>query len=341
MIQNGFKSLALVLVVLGLYSCENEINLNAPYKETGVIYGILDKDLDTQVVRIQKAFLGEGNALVMAENADSVYYADGVLDVKMYQLNASNLIIDSFPMTRFLGPPKDQGTFPASPNILYKNNGQTLDPNSKYKIVVRNFNTGNVFSSQTPIVNDVIIERPTASVNQLIRFTGPNPLEVIYTTISSGYIYNLAIRFHYTEEDINSGVIDSSYIDWFFPNEVVVISQIDGLPVKPRIEMEIAGDKFYKFVGSQIAVNPNVIRRPGKLDFKVTVGAEFLANYVDINAPGTNLLTSPPQYSNVDNGLGIFSSRSFTILPNKELDQQSKAELVSGPYTGNLGFQLQ
>lgn len=338
MIRLGIWALAFVSVAFGLTSCENEIELNAPYKETGVIYGILDKDLDTQVVRIQKAFLGEGNALVMAQNPDSVYYADGDLDVKMFRLrqNGSTFqVLDSFPLVRFIGPPKDPGVFPSSPNILYRNNGEPIQTDSEYKIVVRNLQTGNTFSSQTPVVKSVSIERPTA--NQFIQWSSQFPTDVRFTTHPVGRVYNVTIRFKYEEEDLAANTITPKYLDWVFPNEVVPV--VNGESTKPYIELEIEGEKFYKYVGSKLNADPNIVRRAGTLDFIVTVGAEFLSNYVDVNAPGTNLLTTPPVYSNVVGGTGIFSSRTVTIRADRPMDAASISELISGPYTGNLGFQ--
>jgi len=327
--------LVITLIAIGFQSCENEIELNAPYRETGVIYGIVDAGVDTQVVRIQKAFLGEGNALVMAQNPDSVYYPDGVLDVKMYRLNKvgnSFNVVDSFPLTRFEGNPLPPGTFPSSPNILFRNNGEQLQTTSEYKIVVRNTQTGNVFSAQTPVVQPVNIIRPNTT--ELIRWASQFPVTVRYNTNESGRVYNLTIRFKFNEENVATSVITPKYIDWVFANRTVT----DPVSVS-EILTEIEGEKFYKFVDSKLSADPNIRRYAGNLDFIVTVGAEFLANYVDINQPGTNLLTSPPVYSNVVNGTGIFSSRSIVVRADKQMDTPALDELKNGPYTFDLGFQ--
>ena len=95
---------------------------------------------------------------------------------------------------------------------------------------------------------------------------------------------------------------------------------------------EIDGEKFYKFVDSKLTADPNIRRYAGNLDFIVTVGAEFLANYVDINQPGTNLLTSPPVYSNVDGGTGIFSCRSIVVRADKAMDAPALEELKNGTF---------
>ena len=69
------RKTALVLltgIAFLMTACENEVELNAPYKELGVIYGLINAEDDTLSVRIQKTFLGEGNANDMAQITDSV-----------------------------------------------------------------------------------------------------------------------------------------------------------------------------------------------------------------------------------------------------------------------------
>ena len=54
------KSYYLCLLVFAtLFACETDFEVNAPWKETAVIYGLLDQTVDTQRVIIYKAFLGQ------------------------------------------------------------------------------------------------------------------------------------------------------------------------------------------------------------------------------------------------------------------------------------------
>ncbi|MBL0341930.1 MAG: hypothetical protein IPP71_13930 [Bacteroidetes bacterium] len=277
----------LLLTGICLTSCDNEINLEAPYKEIGVIYGIIDPSDSIHFVRIQKAFLGKGNILEMAQIADSIYYPD-ILDVQLLRIKDGN-ILSSISLTRFDGPPKEDGVFPKTPNILYKTNGEVISRDSDYKIVVKNTQSGHVFSAQTPIVDSIKIIKPSIPSIALIQWASQFPQKVEYNTAVNGKIYNLTIRFKYQEEVIGSGIIVSKFVDWVFPNELVSnTSQIK------TITLEIEGEDFYKFVGEAIKVDPNVIRYAGKLDFIFSGGAEFLANYVAINQATSSILTTIP-----------------------------------------------
>src|SRR5260221_243199 len=73
----------LLLIALITGSCKNDLKLNAPYKEIPSIYAVLNPGEKTQIIRINKVFLGEGDANQMAQLADSINYPEGELDVTL------------------------------------------------------------------------------------------------------------------------------------------------------------------------------------------------------------------------------------------------------------------
>src|SRR5437868_5028944 len=80
------KFLKFTFIFLGLFvinSCKNDLDLNAPYKEIPSIYAVLNPQDQQQMIRINKLFLGEGDANVMAQVADSVNYGPGELTVTL------------------------------------------------------------------------------------------------------------------------------------------------------------------------------------------------------------------------------------------------------------------
>ncbi len=321
-------------ISLLMSACDNEIDLTAPYKEMGVIYGLINPDDDTLSVRIQKTFLGDGDANDMAQITDSIYYPD-ILDVQMQRiLNGS--VLSSFPLVRYVGPDKEPGVFPSTPNILYRSNGEEIFRDSEYRIVVKNTVTNHEFSASTPVVDSMRIVRPARSASSLVQFSNDQfPYNVEFVTAKNGKVHTLTIRFWYFEEVTGSGVPGTNkYIDWFFPN--ILISNPE---VVETIRIPIDGEDFYKFVGQKIPVDPSVFRIAGGLDFTFMAGAEFLANYVAINQATTSVLTTTPYYSNVVGGTGIFSSRYVQLIPDKQLDASSRSLLLTSPYTSDLGFQ--
>mgnify|MGYP003662384600 CR=1 FL=1 len=76
-------ALGLVALLTIFSSCSTEFNLTGEYQEKALVYGLLDPSDnpntggDGHLFRIQKAFLGEESAFVMAQNADSSYFNVG------------------------------------------------------------------------------------------------------------------------------------------------------------------------------------------------------------------------------------------------------------------------
>ena len=70
------KKIYLILSVFAIVftACETDFDTNATWEEVTVVYGLLDASVVTQHVRINKAFLGNMDALQMAQYADSINF---------------------------------------------------------------------------------------------------------------------------------------------------------------------------------------------------------------------------------------------------------------------------
>ncbi len=298
----------------------------APYKEIPVVYGLLNASDSLQYIRIQKAFLGEGNALIMAQHTDSIYYRD-ILDVKLEEYNNSGIKLRTLSLIRDQMP-KEPGNFSTFPNYIYRTQGEKLNTQFDYKLVVRNTETDSMYSAQTLLVDSISILNPTVFAAQL-SWVAPFPYTVRYSPNSEGFIYQLIIRFHYSETTISTGNVSWKYIDWKFPERT---KQESG-------EININRPDFYTFVASQLDPDQAVKRHAGEMEFIFTIAAEQFKAYIDVNNPPTGVNQEVPMYTNIQGGLGIFSSRMVQVVGNKYLDVASEAELVSGAVTGDLGFE--
>ena len=57
-----------------LFSCNEKLNLIGEFKETAIVYGVLDQADSLHYVKITRAFIGPGNAVQIAQIADSSYF---------------------------------------------------------------------------------------------------------------------------------------------------------------------------------------------------------------------------------------------------------------------------
>ncbi len=83
------------------------------------------------------------------------------------------------------------------------------------------------------------------------------------------------------------------------------------------------GDAFYAWVQTQVPyTDPNeeskvLSRYTGNLDFMISVAAPELNTYMEVNEPSNSIVQERPDYSNLTNGIGIFSSRFRNVRAKK------------------------
>ena len=337
-------------ILLLLYSCETDFDVTGDWKEITVVYGILDKNNATHYIRINKAFLGDEDAFVMAAENDSINFSD--LTVRLIELNAtSGAAVDSFELDT---------TWVTLENGIFGENGnqqqqlwkttETLDPTRNYRLRVTNNYTGNVVTSETPLVKSFSITQPSASPQSKVSFIGNNDAYSSYSVkfppAGNGKVYEVTIVFYYRE--INSSNDTTLHeIRWKQSQYVA-----DG--GESVIQINIEGENFYSYVGSIVGAIPaNYKRLIGRglvdtepdgnsddhVDVFINVGGEELYNYIEINKPAASgVLLDKPVYTNITNGLGIFSSRTSNSVLNKSLSVKSVIELKAGQYTSAMGF---
>ncbi len=310
--------------------CSTDVATLASYKQIPVVYGLLNVSDTVQWIRINKAYLGEGNALVMAQQPDSINYAD-VLDVTIEEYNGHNLL-RTLNLQRDSGVLKDAGQFANVPNILYRTNfGEKIFSKNSYRLKIMNRQTDSIATSETTVVDSISIFSPSNAA--AINFAGPFPYTVRWNSVPEGFLYELIIRFHYTDINTSTGDSTEKFIDWKHPT----ISNSTG--GSSEFTIDIDGQNFYIYAASQLEPIAGIKRSAGKLDFNFTVAGKEYRNYVEVNQPPTGINQSIPLYTNIQGGIGIFSSRLTQSVKNRSLTGASLDSLKFGSHTGHLGFQ--
>lgn len=337
------KRFSFIAVIISAFiminSCKNDFDILAPYKDTTIVYGLLNPSDSVQYIRIHKAYLGEGNAYQFAGIADSFYYGD-VLNVKLERW-VNNTLKGTIDFVRDSSTiVKDPGTFANYPNILYKSVGSdsiynnyntNTGEHSIYKLYIENKQTGRLITSQTPVVSKIFIGSPVGSIP--INFV-EDPFVIKWLPAYFGKIYEVVVRFHYSEQSKSDPTqVAVKYVDWNLGQKI-----FNGGNITSPMQIDIGKDDFFVFLASQIPVNPDLKRLAGKVDFIFTAGADDFYTYYKINAFPTGLSQNIPDYTNITGGLGIFSSRYIQVLKDRDLDNNTLSELVNGVYTKDLNF---
>jgi hypothetical protein len=326
------KKIFLLLFVVFISSCKTDFDTIAPYKEVMVAYGLLNPNESIQYIRIGKAYLGEGNSLVMAQQSDSINYAD-ILDVKMER--TMNNVTASYPLIRIDSIPKESGVF-NSYQVLYADTNNVLS-SATYKIIIRNTVTGLTAIGSTGIVGNTRkqdgsdgLENPSTTS---IGFTGTQSIYVKFVPGNFSKAYNTTLRFYYLEKDI-SGVpyTVSKSFDWNLGDQNLSNNVSDGVTF-PFIKRD-----FFIAVAAGVLPDPNKRRQMQSGFHIMTTGiTEDLYTYISLTNPSGGIAQDRPFYSNVENAIGIFSSRNVR-LHNYNISTQSIDSLQTNPNTSNLNF---
>ena len=355
------KYLCFIFISLGLVvlnSCNEKIELIGDFVETAVVYGLLDQADSLHYIKINRAFIGPGNALEIAQIADSSYFTNVDATISEYlngNLTRSWLLRDTIldnkdPNGVFYAPEQKVYYFKTMPTgfngvIQTSTNPQmtSLNPQAIYKIDIVINNGAFSVSGETELVRGITSAAATQNFN--FKFAD-NPGEYTSTgiTVSStgnSYVLNTQLKIAFNEWENNTYSEKS-----FFWN----LGEADVQPYDLRT-FTANGETFYDLMKSNCTENSSISKRTFKgVTIKITGGAEELYNFIAVNKPSSGLAQSKPTYTNLTatNGkrvIGIFSSRQtveiyhpFYVSPQQSylraLDKKSTRELCQGPITG-------
>lgn len=313
-----FPVLIFVFSISIFNSCETDFEINDEWSDITVVYGLLDPSETTSYLRINKAFLG-GNVLEMAQIPDSSSYM-GNIDVKIEVFNQSNLVQTITFDTMTIGN-KVPGIFYNPYQLVYKADIDfTQFPDGYiYKLNITNKTSGKEISSQTELVSNFDITKPQSGSKA--AFTSTNPKEFSWRSGKNGRRFEPMIVFHYYEVPALT-----------FDTIEKVISY--GLtPLKSQYlvggeEMKTYyGNEFFTIVENNLDKNFQGTRLAGKVDFIVSAGADDFSTYMDVNSSSGSIVQERPEFTNIENGLGLFSSRR-KVVKTLALAKDSEQKLV-------------
>lgn len=320
-----FNAILLISFVYIFSSCETDFNPNAEYQDITVVYGLLNQNDSISYIKINKAFLGDQNAYVMAQYEDSSSYGNN-LEVKVQEVGTNKVFI--FDTTTIFN--KESGVFYSPNQVVYKCvTYKQLIVGNEYKLTIRNKKTGKLITSSTQLISPFSIITFYNGGYFNLPTTGKRVIEWKSTKYGKAYQFNL--RFNYFENGT------PKYLDMIFP-----VSKSKDVYGGELMRVEFPSAYFFKTIQSNIPVIPGVVRNVGKIELKVSVAADEFSTYLDINAPSGSIVQVRPEYTNIANGIGIFSARYDNSVDNPcrlDLGSKTNDSLKYGQYTSQLGFQ--
>ena len=303
------------LLAVGLFgSCSTKVDLYADYKEVPIVYGLIDVTQDTNYVKIVRAFCGTNdnpiNATQVALIADSSNYP-GKLDACIMEYSASAsgkysptgrvIVLDTITLHN-----KQTGIFYAPDQKVYytaesfKQN--TASTRYKYRLVVAKGN--DTVSAETGIVGGENFSIYTQAVT-FDPEPGNKTRKVMFKPADNAAMYEVRMVFNFKEKrpgqdtvrrQVSWSLGKRSASELTIENMVYVISYGQGLLFNAL--RDAIGDDTH-----------NVDRFIDNFVIQLAAGGEELFNYIQVNSPSEGISQTIPDYTNINGGYGVFSSR--------------------------------
>lgn len=327
-----FLSLSLLACMAMFNACSTDVELYADYKDIPVIYGLLDATVDTNYVRINRAFSSSNdhpiNAYEVALIADSCNYP-GKLDARIveyksgfgnhYSPTGRVIMLDTMTIQD-----KEPGIFYSPRQKVYytteqfRQNANGAD--YRYGLVV--YKGNDTITSETSIVGGENFKILTFQTSFISDSTS-NTAKISFKPADNAAFYDVKMFFNYKEK--HGSTMENKQVKWDFSTKSIdELSYEDGTYVV-SYGMNSLFQLLEKAIGSDtIGVTRYFDEKP--IEIVIAAGGEELYNYVQINSQAGGLSQSVPDYTNVNGGYGVFSSRI----------NKSRTAMISGRAASDL-----
>ncbi|PCJ82242.1 MAG: hypothetical protein COA49_01725 [Bacteroidetes bacterium] len=363
--QANFKTVVILgsMAIAFFSRCNTDVDLTAPYMSIPVVFGLLDAEADTQWVRINRTWLGEGDQTDAALIADSSEYSSSRLEAQFVEvINGVDGRVFTLQDTLLQNKSED-GVFFAPEHKAYfaptrVTDEMNLNPDAQYRLELVIDDTTEVEALTNMIAVTIgNITRPPMGIDN-IRFgfasvgssnvTYPNYTFKWYSTPGASR-YDAIVRVHFIEHywaDDYQTILDSSRTRMI---EIPVGSEDpnndDGGELIKKI---FGGYTFFSNLSTRLIKSPRITRELGvwdedsqiarAFDFVLIVANEQLAIYLDINSPVTGIIQERPEYTNINGGLGLWASRTTQGVFGIGYTTDTIEHLQEGDETAELNF---
>ncbi len=295
----------MTIISIAMLSCSKDIQVNDDYKDITIIYGLLDSKDSLSYIRIEKAFLSEGNIYQDAQIADSNQYPYK-LDVSISDGNGMNIVFDTTTVYN-----KQEGIFYKDKMKVYVAETQgKLQPNTEYTLKVHNPKTGQEQTGKCKLLDASAFLYESYYPGPRVSFIKTH--EVKFKTIPNVSAYQLMIRFHYIDSLTTDHSLSYHYVDMSTPI-LFSNSNTPGIP----LNIGINGSVWFNNIKAKIPVKEDVLRFEGKVEFFMYMADPDYKTYIEIHQPSNSLVIDRPEFTNITNGYGLFAARTRYVTEHK------------------------
>jgi len=366
-----------ILVIPFFTSCDEDFDTVTEYKDQTVVYAFLEhhdpwsSTEDTNWVVVNKAFLGEANANDMASVADSVNYPNyDNIEVTLQRINSIDPESGPVGEGQFNHDPivlqytthyKDSGAFATDNNIVFYTTEplmlfQDVSSNPRpdednpyyYKLSIKKPGKEEVYAT-TKIIRGIYEGRPMTipESHREIQMASPFPnytYSVEFGTNIDARVYEFRIRTYYYEKRTD-GNIYIDYVDYVHP---IVTTPSKNQERSIDMEINVAPLSYFSNFDRKLSDTSGVVWRILKTEsgnprnethaLLFTLGSQETYVYNQVTQPSNGIVQDKPTYTNITNGLGLFTSKWNYQKGNFGITGGTIDSLAIGVASKNLKF---
>ena len=334
-----FLSLSALACLFFFNACSTKVDLYADYKDIPVIYGLLDASADTNYIKIVRAFSGSDenpvDATQVALIPDSNNYP-GKLDAKIYRyknvygneyeldVNAADggvMVLDTMTIHE-----KEPGAFYYPNQKVYYTTLPILanTNNRKYRYRLEVLKGNDTVSAETGVVGGESFKILTNQVNFVSEETD-KVSKIKFFSADNAAVYNMELRFTYKE--YRHGVVTEKTLCHSFG-----MKSLDEIPYEEGAYAVSYGqnmlfDMLASAIGSDTLQVSRTFHPNNSFVISLAAGGDDLYSYIQINQGAGGLSQNIPDYTNINGGYGVFSSR-LNIEKYAKLSARTQTDLI-------------
>ncbi len=328
----------LFLTIVLFNSCSTELDVNADYQETPILFGLINQSDSINYVRLQRAFSNQdGNALEIAKDFDSLYYDTTKVVLKLVEKDLQNgeeEIVDI--LVPEYNEDKAPGDFAAPGQYVYKTDFNSFQPEGyEYIFTFENKITGLVATAKTDVVGCERIIAPVRYSCTTGDFIGAlrrnldfnedgsmNPLSFVeFDGPENAAFYALEAVVEYTVEYLEDNKDTDTFNTAVSPWSVITLDldeNVTGKSYGDNGSLPIGETSFGSYLARVIDTENDEaegVRERALLSIQFTFYYynESYENYLEVNGNFNPLSQTKPLYTNVQNGLGLIASRNILV----------------------------
>ncbi len=327
-------------LLLTVSSCDNEFSVNDEWSDVTVVYSLLDAAADTNWVRIERGYLGNRPANESFGVADSFYYKDVTAYLLGYKDNGKfgkADLVDSLYLTKDETSRKlELGVFTQDGYHLYRTT-ETLDDELVYRLKVEKENA----DAPVAMATTKLLAVGTGFSDFGIKTPRPVSFPRIYSqaiewyTSDNATIYQVEMEFWYKEfncttkqEELKSILMD--------------ISTVSGIQAQGSggfVKLQLRYAALYDMISNRLEpIEDGYLRFFDQFKIFVHAGGEDLEKYMILNQPNDGVGQDKPEFPGIENGTGLFSSRTSTEMEDIELNAEQLGKYYKTASLCELGF---